>query len=90
MFTPPTWEERKCTAIRGKMVVPQYILLKRTELIQVSLLLKTYSFRSLILDSLPELDSNPNIPSCLMMSELPSAIISAFDFTLSGYLPFEV
>ena len=25
-----------------------------------------------------------------MMSELPAAIYSAFDFTLSGYLPFEV
>ena len=49
-----------------------------------------FSFTNLYLDSPPELDSNPNIFSCLMMSELPTAIYSAFDFTLSGYLPSEV
>ena len=74
------------------MVVPQYIWIKKNRIDTGTASAENiqFSFTDLYLDSLPELDSNPNILSCLMMSELPSAIISAFDFTLSGYLPSEV
>lgn len=75
MLTLQDLGRKKCTAIRGNMVVPQYILYKYLTSIacQSWTAIPTYSC----------VDDKWVLFTCVR-------IHLTFDFTLSGYLPFEV
>ena len=81
MLTLQDLGRKKCTAIRGNMVVPQYILYKYL----TSIACRSWT----AIPAYPCVDDKWVIYCGLNMLD-ESLILSTFVFTLFGYLPFEV